>query len=87
MIGKGARNSAVARAMRQAGSVYFGALGGAGALLAERVVSAEVIAFEDLGAEAVRRLEVLDFPVVVVIDADGGDLYDVGRTEYLQTGV
>jgi fumarate hydratase subunit beta len=62
--------------------VYFGAVGGAGALLSERITAAEVIAFEDLGAEAVRRLTIEDFPVTVVIDCRGQDLYDTGRRAY-----
>ena len=75
MIGKGLRN----------GAVYFAAIGGAGALMAQRVESAEIIAFEDLGAEAVRRLTVKDFPVTVVLDSKGGDLYREGRTAYLES--
>ncbi|MDR3277443.1 MAG: Fe-S-containing hydro-lyase [Oscillospiraceae bacterium] len=83
MIGKGARSEAVVAAMRRAGAVYFGAIGGAGALLARCIARAEVIAFDDLGAEAVRRLEVRDFPVVAVIDAAGRNLYETGRAAYL----
>ena len=75
MIGKGERTEEVVDAMKEYGSVYFGAIGGAGALIAKSVLSAEVVAYEDLGTEAVRRLEVRDFPAVVVIDAQGNNLY------------
>ena len=78
MIGKGRRGPEVRESMRTHGCVYFGAIEGTAALLARRVVSAEVVAYEDLGTEAVRRLEVVDFPVVVVNDLHGGDLYDEG---------
>lgn len=83
MIGKGGRSAEVVEAMKRAGAVYFGAIGGAGALLADRVKSSEVIAFEDLGTEAVRKLVVEDFPAVVVIDAKGVNLYETGRKSYL----
>ncbi len=76
MIGKGARSSAVVEAMRQYGAVYFAATGGAGALIARCIVQAEVIAFPDLGPEAIRRLVVKDFPLLVAIDAHGGNLYE-----------
>ncbi len=82
MIGKGLRSAAVKQAMREDGAVYFAATGGAGALLARRVVGNEVIAWPELGAEAVARLEVVGFPVVVVMDSHGGDLYEQGRAEY-----
>ena len=83
MIGKGRRGLEVIEAMQQQGAVYFGAIGGAGALLAKCVKSSEIIAYPDLGAEAVRRLEVVDLPVVVVIDSQGHDLYRSGRAAYL----
>jgi fumarate hydratase subunit beta len=83
MIGKGDRSEAVIAAMKQAGAVYFAALGGAGALLASRITSSEVAAFPDLGTEAVRRLTVRDFPVVVAIDSRGGNLYTLGPERYL----
>lgn len=76
MIGKGTRSPAVIAAMKAAGAVYCAAIGGAGALLASRVLRSEVIAFEDLGTEAVRRLTVEDFPTVAVIDAYGNNLYE-----------
>lgn len=85
MIGKGKRSVEVVDAMKECGAVYFGAIGGCGALLADRIKSAEIIAYEDLGAEAVRRLYVEDLPVVVVIDAEGNDLYQTGRAAYLNT--
>lgn len=84
MIGKGARSPDVIDAMREHGAVYFGAVGGAGALLAQCVVSSEVIAYKDLGTEAVRRLIIKDMPLTVIIDSQGNDLYVTGRREYLQ---
>lgn len=77
MIGKGMRDENVINAMKKYGAVYFGAIGGAGALIAQCVESAEVVAYEDLGTEAVRRLVVKDFPVVVIIDKDGNNLYEM----------
>ncbi len=76
MIGKGKRSGEVKEAMVRNGCVYFAAIGGAGALLSKAIKKSEVIAYEDLGTEAVRRLEVKDFPVIVVMDADGNDLYE-----------
>ena len=84
MIGKGKRNDAVVAAMKEHGAVYFGAIGGCGALLAKCIKKAEVVAYEDLGAEAIRRLEVEDFPAVVIIDSEGNNLYETGRKAYLQ---
>ena len=85
MIGKGKRGPAVVNAMKEYGAVYFGAIGGCGALLSRCVKKAEVIAYDDLGAEAIRRLEVEDFPVIVVIDSEGNNLYETGRKNYLKT--
>jgi fumarate hydratase subunit beta len=82
MIGKGSRSVAVREAMREHGCVYFGAVEGTAALLADCVKEAEVIAYEDLEAEAIRRLVVDDFPVVVVNDLHGGDLYKEGRERW-----
>lgn len=82
MIGKGARSEAVVEAMKRNGAVYFGAIGGAGALIAESIKKAEVIAYEDLGTEAIRRLEVVDFPAVVLTDCEGNDLYEMGQAQY-----
>ena len=85
MIGKGKRSPEVIEAMKKYGAVYFGAIGGCGALLSKCIKSAEVIAYEDLGAEAIRKLYVEDLPVVVVIDSEGNNLYEDGRASYLQT--
>lgn len=82
MIGKGRRGDAVRAAMRVHGCVYCSAVEGAAALLSDRVVAAEVIAYADLGPEAVHRLEVDDFPVTVVNDLDGNDLYEQGRARW-----
>ena len=83
MIGKGKRGPEVIAAMKEHGAVYFGAIGGCGALLSKCIKKAEVIAYDDLGAEAIRRLEVEDFPVVVIIDSEGNNLYETGRANYL----
>ena len=83
MIGKGKREAEVIEAMKETGAVYFGAIGGAGALLARCVKSAQLVCYEDLGAEAVRRLEVENLPLTVVIDSLGNNLYEIGRTAYL----
>lgn len=82
MIGKGKRSPAVQDAIVRNGCVYFAAVGGAGALLSKRIVSSEVIAYDDLGTEAIRRLEVEDFPVIVVIDSEGNNLYETAVKEY-----
>ena len=82
MIGKGPRSSEVIEAMKKWGCVYFGATGGAGALLSLAIKKAEIIAFEDLGPEAVRRLEVKDFPVIVINDVRGNDLYKDNVEKY-----
>lgn len=82
MIGKGTRNTEVIEAMKQNGGVYFGATGGAGALLANHVQKAEVIAYEDLGAEAIRKLTVKDFPAIVIIDSEGNNLYETEILKY-----
>jgi len=83
MIGKGYRNQDVKEAMIKYQGVYFGAIGGAGAYIGHTVESCEVIAFDDLGPEAIRRLVVKDFPLTVIIDAYGQDLYEQGRKAYL----
>lgn len=83
MIGKGKRSPEVIEAMKKHGAVYFGAIGGCGALLSKCIKKAKVIAYDDLGAEAIRRLEVEDFPVVVIIDSEGNNLYETGRAAYL----
>ena len=83
MVGKGARNQAVKDAVVRNGAVYMAALGGAGALMAACVKKLEVICWEDLGCEAVRRLEVEDMPLTVILDTRGGDLYESGPAAYL----
>jgi len=83
MIGKGKRGPEVISAMKEYGAVYFGAIGGCGALLSKCIKKAEIIAYEDLGAEAIRRLEVEDFPAIVIIDSEGNNLYETGRAAYL----
>ena len=85
MIGKGARNQAVKEAVVRSGAVYLAALGGAGALMAASVEELEVICWEDLGCEAVRRLTVRDLPLTVILDAHGGDLYESGPAAYLSS--
>jgi fumarate hydratase subunit beta len=82
MIGKGNRSQAVKDAMKKYKAVYFAAIGGAGALISKTIKKAEVIAYEELGAEALRRLEVEDFPVTVINDIYGGDLYEEGKVKY-----
>ncbi len=85
MIGKGARSQAVKDAVVATGSVYLAALGGAGALMAQCVQSLEILAWEDLGCEALRRLQVTDMPLTVILDAHGGDLYESGPKAYMQS--
>lgn len=82
MIGKGMRSEAVKEAMKRYKAVYFAATGGAGALLARHIKRAEVVAYEDLGPEAIRKLEVEDFPVIVINDVRGHDLYREGEKKY-----
>lgn len=82
MIGKGKRSQAVIVAIVRNGSVYFAAIGGAGALLSKCILSSEVIAYDDLGTEAIRKLEVKNFPVVVVIDSTGCNLYETAAAAY-----
>ena len=83
MIGKGARSAEVVEAMKRYSGVYFGAIGGAGALLAKCIKKAELVAWEDLQSEALRKLWVENMPLVVVIDCEGNDLYQQGRADYL----
>ena len=82
MIGKGSRSQAVREAMKRYKAVYFAAIGGAGALISKTIRKAEVIAYPNLGTEAIRRLEVEDFPVTVINDIHGGDLYQEGKIKY-----
>jgi len=85
MIGKGLRGKAVIDAMKKNGAVYFAAIGGAAALTAKCVKSAELIAYEDLGAEAIRKLYVENLPLIVVIDSEGGNYYEIGQNKYLKS--
>ena len=82
MIGKGLRSKIVVDSMKKNGAIYFAAIGGAGALISKSIKECEIIAFEDLGPEAVRKLTVVDFPAVVVIDSDGNNLYETERKKY-----
>ncbi|NLU51985.1 MAG: Fe-S-containing hydro-lyase [Clostridiaceae bacterium] len=82
MIGKGLRSKQVTEAIKKYGSVYFGAIGGAGALISSCIKKEEIIAFEDLGTEAIRRIEVENMPCIVIIDVEGRDLYREGRLKY-----
>ncbi|WP_432408586.1 Fe-S-containing hydro-lyase [Wukongibacter sp. M2B1] len=83
MIGKGLRNEKVIDSIRKNKGVYFAAIGGAAALIAKCVKSAEIVTYEDLGSEAIRKLYVEDFPLVVVIDCEGNNYYEIGQREYL----
>jgi fumarate hydratase subunit beta len=82
MIGKGNRSMPVREAMQKHKAIYMGAIGGAGALIAKSIKKAEVVAYDDLGAEALRRLEVEEFPAIVVNDTMGGDAYEDGLARY-----
>jgi len=82
MIGKGKRSQSVMDAIVRNGAVYFAAVGGAGALLSKSIVKSEVVAYDDLGTEAIRKLEVKDFPVIVVADKDGNNLYETAIKEF-----
>lgn len=85
MIGKGKRSQSVKDAIVKNGAVYFMAVGGAGALLSKSILQSDIIAYEDLGTEAIRRLVVKDFPVIVVMDSEGNDLYETAIKNYLIT--
>lgn len=85
MIGKGKRNKDVVDSMIKNTAVYFGAIGGAAALIARSITKCDIVAYEDLGAEAIRRLEIKDMPLTVVIDSEGNNLYEIGRKEYLSS--
>ena len=84
MIGKGKRTKEVKDAMIRNGAVYFAAVGGAGALLSKCIIESEIVSYEDLGTEAVRRLKIKDFPVIVVMDSHGNDLYETAVSEYAE---
>ncbi len=85
MIGKGIRAPEVKDAMKKYGAIYLGAVGGAGALISKSIVKAEVIAYSDLGPEAVLKIEVKDFPATVIVDIYGTDLYQQGKKEYTRS--
>ena len=85
MIGKGARNEEVIDSIKKNKAVYFGAIGGAAALIGKSIIKSEIIAYEDLGAEAISRMEVKDMPLVVIIDPQGNNLYDIGQKSYLES--
>ena len=85
MIGKGARNDEVIDGIIRNKAVYFGAIGGAAALIGKSIVKSEIIAYEDLGAEAIRKMEVKDMPLVVIIDSRGNNLYKIGQEDYLNS--
>lgn len=85
MIGKGLRGEEVVASIVKNKCIYFAAIGGAAALIGKSVVKSEIVAYEDLGAEAIRKLEVEDFPAVVVIDCEGNNLYEIGQKKYLET--
>lgn len=85
MIGKGARNEAVVNSIIKNKAVYLGAIGGAAALISKSIVASEIIAYEDLGAEAIRKMEVKDMPLTVIIDSEGNNLYKIGQEEYLRS--
>lgn len=85
MVGKGLRSEAVVEAMKENTAVYFAAIGGAAALIGKCVKASELVAYEDLGAEAIRKLQVEDFPLVVVIDSEGNNLYNLGKEAYLNS--
>ena len=85
MIGKGKRSQEVIDSMKKYGAVYFGAIGGAAALIAKTIAGCEMVCYEDLGSEAIRKLTVKDFPATVVIDSQGNNLYEIGVKEYTKS--
>ncbi|MBW6410418.1 Fe-S-containing hydro-lyase [Clostridium weizhouense] len=85
MIGKGARNNSVIESIKKNGAIYFGAIGGAAALIAKSIVKSDIIAYEDLGTEAIRRMEIKEMPLVVIIDSNGNNLYNIGKLNYLES--
>src|SRR5690348_14283763 len=87
MIGKGARSAEVKAAMLKHKAVYMAAIGGAGALLSKQIRKNEIVAYEELGAEAIRRLEVEDFPVILINDIHGGDQYTIGKSQYANRNI
>lgn len=87
MIGKGTRSEEVIEGIKKNKSIYFGAIGGAGALISKCIISSEIVAYKDLGAEAIRKLEAKDMPLTVIIDSEGNNLYEIGREKYLNEQV
>ena len=85
MIGKGARNKEVIDSIIKNKAVYLGAIGGAAALISKSIIASEIIAYEDLGAEAIRKIEVKDMPLIVIIDTNGNNLYDEGQEQYINS--
>lgn len=85
MIGKGARSDEVIASIKRNKGIYFGAIGGAAALISKSIIGSEIIAYADLGAEAIRKMEVLDMPLVVIIDSEGNNLYKIGQEAYLES--
>ena len=85
MIGKGARNKEVIDSIIKNKAVYLGAIGGAAALISKSIIASEIIAYEDLGAEAIRKIEVKDMPLIVIIDTNGKNLYDEGQEQYINS--
>lgn len=85
MIGKGYRSEDVKKSIMENKAIYFGAIGGTGALISKSIKSSEIIVFEDLGTEAIRRLQVYKMPLTVIIDSNGNDLYEIGKEKYLKT--
>ena len=85
MIGKGARSEEVVEGIKRNKAIYFGAIGGAWALISKCIISLEIVAYEDLGAEAIRRIEVKDMPLTVIIDSEGNNLYEIGQAQYLKS--
>ncbi|MBM6837610.1 Fe-S-containing hydro-lyase [Clostridium saudiense] len=87
MIGKGKRSDEVIKSIIENKAVYFGAIGGAAALMAQRIEECEIVAYEDLGAEAIRKIKIKDLPLIVIIDSEGNNLYKIGREEYLKSDI
>ncbi|MBQ6819847.1 MAG: Fe-S-containing hydro-lyase [Clostridium sp.] len=85
MIGKGERNKEVIDSIIKNKAVYLGAIGGAAALISKSIIASEIIAYEDLGAEAIRKIEVKDMPLIVIIDTNGNNLYDEGQEQYINS--
>lgn len=85
MIGKGLRSPEVVESIKKNKGIYFAAVGGAAALISKKIIKSEIIAYEDLGTEGIRKLEVVDFPVIVAIDSKGNNFYEIGQQNYLQS--